>query len=335
MTAPEHTARSRTGIGAGILAGVVGLFCCVGPSVAALVGITSAAVAVDLANDLYREWSWAFRGAGALTAAAAIAIVARRQRRCSTIPLAGSRFVAIVLVTAIATYGALYAATTWLGDRAVGTTATSSPIPAIIATGATIAERVDSARRQLRVHYPHVDIDVQFAGRGGVAASVVWWDDLPSGTGGDYAAVIQRRVDGSREAGIVFLQAVAKAVPSMTSFSLFEDRSIMPIWSRDQILGIGTRVRCGISRPTRRSRRARDTSVATCRSCPRFGTALVVIEFLFPRSDTAVVAQAVMTAIVVPIVLVRLIRRRRTDLVWFVAGVITIWVALMGLRTLH
>lgn len=114
---PDQTRRSRTGVGIGIIAGIVGLGCCVGPAVAALIGLTSAAVAVDLATDLYRDWSWAFRIAGAATAAAAITIVLRRHGRCSTARPALSRLIAIVVVTALATYGALYAATTWLGDR--------------------------------------------------------------------------------------------------------------------------------------------------------------------------------------------------------------------------
>lgn len=52
----EETGRPRRGIVAGLIAGVVGIGCCVGPAVAALTGITSAAVAIDLANSLYSEW---------------------------------------------------------------------------------------------------------------------------------------------------------------------------------------------------------------------------------------------------------------------------------------
>lgn len=60
-----------------------------------------------------------------------------------------------------------------------------------------------------------------------------------------------------------------------------------------------------------------------------------MIELLLPRTDTAVAVQLVVTAVVAPLVLLRLVHRRRTDVAWLLAGVVTLWVGFMGLRTLH
>jgi hypothetical protein len=42
----------------GLLAGVTGLLCCVGPTVLALLGVVSAGTAFVWANDLYDGYAW-------------------------------------------------------------------------------------------------------------------------------------------------------------------------------------------------------------------------------------------------------------------------------------
>ena len=111
----EETGQPGRGIVAGLIAGVVGLGCCVGPAVAALAGFTSAAVAIDLANSLYSEWGWAFKLAGVTSGAVAIGLTLRSRRGCRTRSLGLPRYALIVTVTGVATYGALYGLTTWLG----------------------------------------------------------------------------------------------------------------------------------------------------------------------------------------------------------------------------
>jgi hypothetical protein len=100
----------------GLAAGVVGLGCCVYPVVLALLGLASAAVAIDLGNFLYDEWGWAFRLAGAALAAVALAVQWRRRRRCPA-DARPSFWGAAVLLGAVAifTYGVLYLLTTALG----------------------------------------------------------------------------------------------------------------------------------------------------------------------------------------------------------------------------
>lgn len=105
------------GIAAGLLAGVVGIGCCVGPAVAALVGVTSAAVAIDVANDLYSTWGWAFKILGGISAAGAILLARRRVRTCN---IGGRtslvRYSLVVIGVGLLTYASLYATTTWLGE---------------------------------------------------------------------------------------------------------------------------------------------------------------------------------------------------------------------------
>lgn len=101
----------------GVAAGVVALGCCVGPTVAALVGITSAAVAVDVSTDLYGRWGWAFKLAGLLFGAAAVVVSARRRAACRAEPRVW-RTIGIVALAGGVTYSLLYGTTTWLGARA-------------------------------------------------------------------------------------------------------------------------------------------------------------------------------------------------------------------------
>lgn len=112
--------RQPRGVVAGLVAGIVGIGCCVGPVVAALTGFTSAAVAIDAANFLYSEWGWAFRIAGLIAAAIAIGLSVRARRRCRSRPLGIVRYGLIVGVTGLVTYGAFYGLTTWLGTTVTG-----------------------------------------------------------------------------------------------------------------------------------------------------------------------------------------------------------------------
>lgn len=107
--------KSSRGILVGVLSGLVGIGCCVGPAVAALTGITSAAIAIDLANGWYERWAWAFRTAGAATAAAAIFVARASVDRCRASRSGVWKYTAVVAGTGVATYAAFYGITTWLG----------------------------------------------------------------------------------------------------------------------------------------------------------------------------------------------------------------------------
>ena len=103
----------------GLTSGIVGMLCCVGPTVLALTGILTASAAVDLANDLYGSYAWYFRGAG-LVVAIGLAAWALRRRRACTIrgAMSARRKLGLMLGVAVATYALLYAVTTWLGTLA-------------------------------------------------------------------------------------------------------------------------------------------------------------------------------------------------------------------------
>ncbi len=103
----------------GIVGGLVGIMCCVGPTVLALLGIVSAGTAFVWATDLYDGYAWWFRLAGLAVMAVLVWVILKRRNMCS---LRGAvsvrRRLAALLVIAIATYVSLYALTTWLGTFA-------------------------------------------------------------------------------------------------------------------------------------------------------------------------------------------------------------------------
>jgi hypothetical protein len=100
----------------GIVAGLTGILCCVGPTVLALLGVVSAGTAFVWATDLYDGYAWWFRGAGLLVLVVLVTWSLRRRGQCS---LTGARRVwprlVGTLVVAVVTYAAMYALTTWLG----------------------------------------------------------------------------------------------------------------------------------------------------------------------------------------------------------------------------
>ena len=103
----------------GAIGGLIGIGCCVYPVTLLLLGVSSAATAVDLANTLYDEWGWAFRSAGAAFALAALWIQRRRARACPVDARPTlTRMALWVAGAGLITYAAFYGFTTWLGTLA-------------------------------------------------------------------------------------------------------------------------------------------------------------------------------------------------------------------------
>lgn len=94
--------------------GLVGMVCCVGPTVLALLGVVSAGTAFVWATDLYAGYRWWFRLAGLAVVAVLVWAALRRRDQCS---LAGARAVRwrllAIAVSAVVTYVVLYNVTTW------------------------------------------------------------------------------------------------------------------------------------------------------------------------------------------------------------------------------
>jgi hypothetical protein len=109
----------RSGVRLGVLAGVVGMACCVSPVVLVLLGLSSVSFAIGLANTLYYEYGWYFRGVALALAAAGAVGILRRRNACS---LRGARaqwrLLLTVAVSMVLVYAALYSLTTWLGRLA-------------------------------------------------------------------------------------------------------------------------------------------------------------------------------------------------------------------------
>lgn len=58
----------RSGLTLGILAGLLGIACCVSPVVLVVLGLSTVSFAISLGNTLYYEYGWYFRGAALLLA---------------------------------------------------------------------------------------------------------------------------------------------------------------------------------------------------------------------------------------------------------------------------
>jgi hypothetical protein len=119
-TGAPSRARSGSRPGAvGALAGLVAIGCCVYPVVLVLLGLSSAAAAVDLGNRLFSEWGWAFKLVGLALVVSAFVVQRRRARACAADarPRTGRNLV-VMLGVGVATYLLLYGVTTWLGRAA-------------------------------------------------------------------------------------------------------------------------------------------------------------------------------------------------------------------------
>ncbi len=118
-TDTSTTGRGLPAVRIGLLAGVTGLLCCVGPVVLALLGVVGAGTAFVWATDLYGGYAWWFRAAGLALLVGLVVWSLRRRGQCS---LGGVRRtwprLLLALGVAATTYVALYAATTWLGTFA-------------------------------------------------------------------------------------------------------------------------------------------------------------------------------------------------------------------------
>jgi hypothetical protein len=118
-TPPTESTGRLPAVRIGIVAGLTGILCCVGPTVLALLGMVSAGTAFVWATDLYDGYAWWFRGAGLLVLGVLLTWSLRRRNQCT---LAGARTLwprlLATLGIAVLTYAALYALTTWLGTFA-------------------------------------------------------------------------------------------------------------------------------------------------------------------------------------------------------------------------
>lgn len=103
----------------GLAGGLVGILCCVGPTVLALLGIVSAATAFAWATALYDNYAWWFRLGGLAVLVVLVWVSLRRRNQCSVAGVRRWRWRLLgVLGVAVGTYIALYSVTTWLGTFA-------------------------------------------------------------------------------------------------------------------------------------------------------------------------------------------------------------------------
>lgn len=61
----------------------------------------------------------------------------------------------------------------------------------------------------------------------------------------------------------------------------------------------------------------------------------MINDLLLPGTDGAVALQLAATALMGPLAVAALLRRGQRDLAWLVAGLVAIWLAFAGFRSLH
>jgi len=136
----------------------------------------------------------------------------------------GISIAAVLVLSGLASYGAVSAVRSWLGDPRE-----TEPLRV---SGAFLDERVASARDEVHRRYPDVAVEVIGVSAEQVMFKVAW--KPPGAAVADYAGEIAERVQDQREATVLLLKAVARE-PSVRFVGAFEDSLIVPVWSRAQI----------------------------------------------------------------------------------------------------
>lgn len=108
---------------------------------------------------------------------------------------------------------------------------------AITAHGDSLQARVDSVLEQIEARYPHVEFEIRGLSSQGVLIQTEW-EKPDSGIRG-FADEVRARAQDQREATVAFLQAMARSDRSLQDFGAAEDRLLVPIWSRSQVLQAG------------------------------------------------------------------------------------------------
>ena len=107
----------RAGLKIGLLAGLVGIACCVSPVVMVLLGLASVSFAISLGNTLYYEYAWYFRGAALALAAAGVIGILRGRSACT---LRGARTQWRLLLTVALVMAVVYVSLYWLTAHLAG-----------------------------------------------------------------------------------------------------------------------------------------------------------------------------------------------------------------------
>lgn len=106
----------RAGLKLGALAGLAGISCCVGPVVLVLLGLSSVAFAISLADTLYYEYGWYFRGPAIVLASIGVIRILRQRNACSLRGVRAQWKLLLTVALAMAVvYASLYWFTSYLG----------------------------------------------------------------------------------------------------------------------------------------------------------------------------------------------------------------------------
>ena len=104
--------------------------------------------------------------------------------------------------------------------------------------GRGVESRVASALEEITSRYPSVELSIAGLSRDGVLVKT-WWRLPEEPVGERHTAELRQTIEDSREATILLLQTIARTNPGIDHLGAFEDRAIVPIWSREQVLTAG------------------------------------------------------------------------------------------------
>jgi hypothetical protein len=111
--------KDRSGFWLGVVAGLLGISCCVSPVVLVFLGLASVSSAISLGNTLYYQYGWYFRGAALLLAGAGVALILRRRGACTVRGARAQWRLLLSVVAAMAVvYALLYSLTSFLARTA-------------------------------------------------------------------------------------------------------------------------------------------------------------------------------------------------------------------------
>jgi len=116
VRSPRQRVRGLPAWRVGLLGGLTGMLCCVGPTLLALFGVISAGTAYSWAVNLYGGYTWWFRAAGLALIGVVLVMLLRRRGQCSVRGMRSNRRAIVVVLLATLTYLVLYAVTTGLGQ---------------------------------------------------------------------------------------------------------------------------------------------------------------------------------------------------------------------------
>lgn len=150
------------------------------------------------------------------------------------------RLTAVAAIAGLGAFAGLYGLTTWIGGSGAedAHAVTQGPRPIVIGVGDT-ETRIRDLIDRVTARYDGIGFSISGLAHDGVLLQMRW--EIPKeGSQDERIQVIEQRVKDLREATVLLMQSIASSDSGMRQIGAFEDRSIVPVWTRAQILAAGS-----------------------------------------------------------------------------------------------